>query len=125
MNVVDSSGWLEYFADGPNAAFFAAPIEATSELLVPTLSLYEVFKRVLQQRGEEQALQAVALMQQGRIVDLTPTIALSAAKASIERRLPMADSIVIVTAQAHGAVFWTQDADFDGVEGVKYVAKRQ
>lgn len=125
MNVVDSSGWLEYFADGPNAAYFAAPIEATRELLVPTLSLYEVFKRVLQQRGEGQALQAVALMQQGRIVDLTPAIALSAAKASIERRLPMADSIMLVTAQAHGAVFWTQDADFDGVEGVKYVAKRQ
>lgn len=124
MNVVDSSGWLEYFADGPNAAFFAAPIEATRELLVPTLSLYEVFKRVLQQRGEEQALQAVALMQQGRVVDLTPAIALSAAKASIERRLPMADSIMLVTAQAHGAVFWTQDADFDGVVGVKYVAKR-
>ncbi len=124
MNVVDSSGWLEYFADGPNAAFFAAPIEATRELLVPTLSLYEVFKRVLQQRGEEPALQAVALMQQGRIVDLTPAIALSAAKASIERRLPMADSIMLVTAQAHGAVFWTQDADFGGVEGVKYVAKK-
>lgn len=124
MNVVDSSGWLEYFADGPNAAFFAPPIEATRELLVPTLSLYEVFKRVLQQRGEDQALQAVALMQQGRIVELTAAIALSAARASVERRLPMADSIMLVTAQAHGAVFWTQDADFDKVEGVKYVAKR-
>ena len=124
MNVVDSSGWLEYFADGPNAAFFAPPIEATRELLVPTLSLYEVFKRVLQQRGEEQALQAVALMQQGQVVDLTAAIALSAAKASIERRLPMADSIMLATARAHGAVFWTQDADFDGVDGVKYVAKK-
>lgn len=124
MNVVDSSGWLEYFADGPNAAFFAPPIEATRELLVPTLSLYEVFKRVLQQRGEEQALQAVALMQQGRIVDLTAAIALSAAKAGIERRLPMADSIMLATAQIHGAVFWTQDADFDGVEGVRYAAKK-
>lgn len=124
MNLVDSSGWLEYFGDGPNAAFFAPPIEATRELLVPTLSLYEVFKRVLQQRGEDQALQAVALMQQGQIVDLTATIALSAAKASIERRLPMADSMMLATAQAHGAVFWTQDADFDGVEGVKYVARK-
>lgn len=124
MNVVDSSGWLEYFADGPNAAFFAPAIEATRELLVPTLSLYEVFKRVLQQRGEGQALQAVALMQQGQIVDLTAAIALSAAKASIERRLPMADSIMLVTAQTHGATFWTQDADFANAEGVKYVAKR-
>jgi predicted nucleic acid-binding protein len=124
VNIVDSSGWLEYFADGPNAAFFSPAIEATRELLVPTLSLYEVFKRVLQQRGEGQALQAVALMQQGQIVDLTAAIALSAAKASIERRLPMADSIMLVTAQTHGAAIWTQDADFDGVEGVKYVARK-
>ena len=124
MNVVDSSGWLEYFADGPNAAFFAPPIEATRELLVPTLSLYEVFKRVLQQRGEGPALQAVALMQQGQVVDLTAAIALSAAKASIERRLPMADSIMLVTARAAGATFWTQDADFEGHEGVKYVARK-
>jgi toxin FitB len=124
VNIVDSSGWLEYFADGPNAAFFAQPIEATRELLVPTLSLYEVFKRVLLQRGEDQALQAVALMQQGQVLDLTAVIALSAAKASIERRLPMADSIMLATAQTHGAVFWTQDTDFDGVEGVQYVAKR-
>ena len=124
MNVVDSSGWLEYFADGSNAAFFAPAIEATRELLVPTLSLYEVFKRVLQQRDEGQALQAVALMQQGQIVDLTAAIALSAAKASIERRLPMADSIMLVTARLHGATFWTQDADFKNVEEVKYVAKQ-
>ena len=124
MNVVDSSGWLEYFADGPNATFFAPAIEATRELLVPTLSLYEVFKRVLQQRGEGQALQAVALMQQGQIVDLTAAIALSAAKASIERRLPMADSIMLTTAQTLGATFWTQDADFEGVEGVRYVARK-
>ena len=124
MNVVDSSGWLEYFADSPNAAFFAPAIEATRELLVPTLSLYEVFKRVLQQRGEGPALQAVALMQQGQIVDLTAAIALSAARASIERRLPMADSVMLATARLHGAALWTQDADFDGVEGVKYVAIR-
>ena len=124
MNVVDSSGWLEYFADGRNAAFFAPAVEATRELLVPTLSLYEVFKRVLQQRGEGQALQAVALMQQGQIVDLTAVIALSAAKASIERRLPMADSIMLATAHTLGAAFWTQDADFAGVEGVKYVARK-
>jgi toxin FitB len=124
VNVVDSSGWLEYFADGPNAAFFARPIEATRELLVPTLSLYEVFKRVLQQRGEDQALQAVALMQQGQVVDLTAAIALSAARAGIECRLPMADSIMLATAQTHGAVFWTQDADFAKVEGVKYAVRK-
>ena len=124
MNVVDSSGWLEYFADGPNAAFFAPAIEATRELLVPTLSLYEVFKRVLQQRGEGEALQAVALMQQGRIVELTSALALAAAKASIEHRLPMADSIMLATAQTQGATLWTQDADFERIAGVKYVAKK-
>ena len=124
MNVVGSSGWLEYFADAPNAAFFAPAVEATRELLVPTLSLYEVFKRVLQQRGEGEALQAVALMQQGQIVELTAPLALAAAKASIEHRLPMADSIMLATAQAHGAILWTQDADFERIAGVKYVAKK-
>ena len=124
MNVVDSSGWLEYFADGPNAAFFARAIEATRELLVPTLGLHEVFKRVLQQRGTDQALQAIALMQQGRVVDLTAPLALSAATTSLERRLPMADSIMLATARLHGATLWTQDSDFQGIEGVKYLAKR-
>jgi len=124
VNVVDSSGWLEYFADGPNAVFFAPAIEATRELLVPTLGLYEVFKRVLQQRGTEQALQAVALMQQGRVVDLTVPLALSAATTSLERRLPMADSIMLATARLHSATLWTQDSDFQSIEGVKYVAKR-
>ena len=80
MNVVDSSGWLEYFADGPNAGFFTKAVENTSDLVVPTLSLYEVFKRVLQQRGEGDALQAVATMQQGRVMGLTSTLALSAAR---------------------------------------------
>ena len=79
MNVVDSSGWLEYFADGPNAEFFAAAVERVSELVVPSISLYEVFKRVLQQRGEGAALQAVAAMQQGQVVDLDAAVALSAA----------------------------------------------
>lgn len=124
MNVVDSSGWLEYFADGPNAAFFAPAIEATRELLVPTLSLYEVFKRVLQQRGEGEALQAVALMQQGQTVELTAPLALAAVKASIEHRLPMAESIILATARAHGAILWTRDAAFERIAGVKYVAKK-
>ena len=123
MNVVDSSGWLEYFADGPNAKFFAPAIEATRDLIVPTLSLYEVFKRVLQQRNENDALQAVALMQQGLVVELTSPIALSAARLSADTKLPMADSIMLATARAHQAAFWTQDADFEGVAGVKFVAK--
>lgn len=125
MNVVDSSGWLEYFADGPNAKFFAPPLQASSDLLVPTLSLYEVFKRVFEQRGEDAALAAVALMQQGgAVVDLTRSIALAAARLSLELKVPMADSVMLATALEKGALFWTQDADFQNVPGVKYIPKR-
>jgi len=124
MNVVDSSGWLEYFADGPNADFFAAAIEDTAELVVPTLSLYEVFKRVLQQRGEGDALQSVAVMIQGAVVDLDMDLALRAAKLSVDLKLPMADSVMLATAASQGAVLWTQDADFEGVQGVRYIPRR-
>lgn len=124
MNAVDSSGWLEYFADGPNAGFFAKPIEKTEELVVPTVSIYEVFKRVLQQRGEGDALQAVAVMRQGRLIELSEAIALAAARVSAEVGLPMADSIMLASANAFDATLWTQDADFERVPGVRYVAKR-
>jgi len=124
MNVVDSSGWLEYFADGPNAGFFAPAIEKTKELAVPSISLYEVFKRIHQQRGEDAALQAIAIMLQGHIIDLNRSLALSAAKVSIEMKLPMADSMVLATAYAYGAVLWTQDSDFKDIEGVRYIATR-
>jgi predicted nucleic acid-binding protein len=123
MNVVDSSGWLEYFANGPNADFFAPAIENTAELIVPTLSLYEVFKRVLQQRGEGDALQAVAAMLQGRVVDLDTDLALNAARLSVAFKLPMADSVILSAAQMHGATLWTQDADLKGIPGVEYIAK--
>ena len=123
MNVVDSSGWLEYFADGHNAEFFAPAIENTTELIVPTLSLYEVFKRVLQQRGEGDALQAVAAMMQGRVVDLDTDLALSAARLSAAFKLPMADSVMLSAAQKHGATLWTQDADLKDIPGVEYIAK--
>jgi predicted nucleic acid-binding protein len=122
VNVVDSSGWLEYFANGRNADFFAPAIEATSQLVVPTLSLYEVFKRLLQQRGEEPALQAVALMHQGTVIDLDAPLALAAARLSLELRLPLADSVMLTTARAFGATLWTQDEDFEGRDGVRYVA---
>jgi predicted nucleic acid-binding protein len=123
MNVVDSSGWLEYFADGHNADFFAPAIENTDELVVPTISIYEVFKRILQQRDETSALQAIAIMQQGTVADLDAPTALSAAKTSAELTLPMADSIMLATARAHDATFWTQDADFADIDGVEYVEK--
>lgn len=120
MNVVDSSAWLEYFANGPNAAFFAPAIEKTSDLLVPSLTLYEVFKRVLQQRDEGHALQAIAVMEQGSVIDLDAPLALIAARTSVEHRLRLADSIVLATARTHDAVLWTHDADFKGMAGVEY-----
>ena len=124
MNVVDSSGWLEYFAAGPNADFFADAVEATDELIVPTVSVYEVFKRVLQQRGEGEALQAVAVMQQGSVVDLTAPIALDAARTSVALTIPMADSIILATARAFAATLWTQDSDFARIDDVRFVASR-
>ena len=123
LNVVDSSGWLEYFADGPGARHFAAAIEGVSTLLVPTVCLLEVFKIVLREHDENDALQAVALMQQGQVVELDASLALAAAQVGVTRRLPLADSVVYATAQAFGAVLWTQDEDFDGLEDVRYFRK--
>ena len=124
MNVVDSCGWLEYLASGPNADFFAPALESPAELVVPTISVYEVFKRVLQQRGESDALQAVALMQQASVVDLTPSLALEAARTSATMGLPMADSIMLATARSFAATLWTQDSDFEGIDDVRYVASQ-
>ena len=121
MNVVDSSGWLEYFAGGPNADYFSKPIQDLEQLVVPTLSMFEVFKRIAQQRGEGAALQAVAAMQQGTTVELTVSLSIDSARLSLELKIPMADSVILATAQAHGATLWTQDSDFDGLKGVKYV----
>jgi len=123
VNVVDSSGWLEYFANGANANFFVPPIEDTRQLIVPALSVFEVFNRVLQQRDENAALQAAALMQQGRVVPLDGKLALAAAKFSVDLELPLADSVMLATARAQQATFWTQDADFAAIPGVKYRAK--
>lgn len=123
MNVVDSSGWLEYFADAPNADFFAPAILDTARLLVPTISLLEVFKRVYQQRDENAALSAVALMRQGRTIDLDTELALAAGKLGHDCKLPLADSVILATARRHGATLWTQDADFEGLDDVRYVAK--
>jgi predicted nucleic acid-binding protein len=120
VNVVDSSAWLEYFADGPAAEFFAPAIEKSADLIVPTVSVYEVFKRVLQQRGENAALSAVAVMQQGEVVELTAPLALSAATLSVKHKLPMADSIMYATARAFAATLWTQDADFQHLPHVRF-----
>jgi toxin FitB len=124
MNVVDSSGWLEYFAGSDNAAFFASAIEDTSQLLVPTISLYEVFKRLIQQIGISAAQTSLADMVAARVVDLNDSLSLSAAQISIDLKLPMADSIILATAREYGATLWTQDEHFKDIEGVKYIERK-
>ena len=121
MNVVDSSGWLEYFADGDNADFFAPAIEDTKNLLVPVICIYEVFKRIRQQSGITEAQQHIGDMKLGRIIELDESLALSAAKISTDLKLPMADSIILSTARAHNATLWTQDEHFKDLDGVKYI----
>jgi predicted nucleic acid-binding protein len=124
MNVVDSSGWLEYFINGQNAAFFAPVIEkAAAEVIVVSISLFEVFKRVLFEKNRDDALEAIALMKEGRVVDLDGSLALSAAELSYELTLPLADSIILATARTYNAILWTQDARFKDIEGVKYIEK--
>jgi toxin FitB len=122
---VDSSAWLAYFTNEPSAADFAAAIETVERLVVPAVCLLEVFKVVARQRGEGDALQAVAVMQQGTVVDLDAALALSAARAGLDHQLPLADSIVYATAQSVGGVVWTQDEDFEGLADVHYVPKRR
>jgi predicted nucleic acid-binding protein len=124
MNLVDSSGWLEYFAAGPNTRFFATPLKKVDKLVVPTISIYEVFKSVVRQRDESAGLQAVALMKQGQIIDLTINISMMAAKLSLTHNIPMADSIILATGHLHQATVWTQDADFKDLEGVEYIKKK-
>ena len=123
MNLVDSCGWLEYFADSPCANVYAPAIEDTGTLLVPTICILEVGKRVLAQRGEDAALQVAAVMHQGQVVPLDGHLALSAAKIGSDWKLPLADSVILATARAHGALVWTQDAHFQGLENVRYIEK--
>jgi len=120
VNLVDSSAWLEYFADGPNAGFFESPITRKSELIVPTVVIFEVCKRILQQRGEEEALRAVSALHGGTIIALSAELAVLAAGISYELKLPMTDSLILATAQAHNAVIWTQDVDFRDLPNVKF-----
>jgi len=124
-NVVDSSAWLEYFADGPNAEHYDGPLQDTANLLVPTICVYEVFKTVMRQRGEDAALQSAALMKQGKEVELTIELALEAAKISLEYKIPMEDSIILATARAHAAIVWTQDQDFKDFGNVRYFPKKR
>jgi predicted nucleic acid-binding protein len=120
MNIIDSSGWLEYFSDGPNAIHYLTPLNDSSTLIVPVITIYEVFKVVLRESTENKALQAVAAMQKGKIIDLNAKIAMDASKLSLQHNLPMADSIILATARAYDGVIWTQDSDFQNIEGVNY-----
>lgn len=122
-NVVDSSGWLEYFADGRNANFFAPPIENVKHLIVPSISILEVFKHVLRHCSEKQAFESIECMLQGTVVDLDIEISLNAARLGVQHKIPLADSIIFATAVAHQATVWSQDADFEGLPSVKYIKK--
>lgn len=124
MNIVDSSAWLEYFSDGPNTDSFSTPIEDETSLIVPVITVYEVFKVVLRESTENNALQAIAAMQKGRIIDLNQSLAIEASKLSLHHKLPMADSIILATAKKYDCTIWTQDVDFKNIEGVNYFAKK-
>ncbi len=124
MKVVDSCGWLECLAGGPNAAFFAPVLEANDgTLVVPALCLYEVMRNMLNWTDQRQALSAVAVMKEATVVPVNTELALGAAILSSELKLPIADSIILATARSCGVVLWTQDAHFELVDGVHYIAK--
>ena len=124
MNLVDSSGWLAYFADEPNAKHFLTPLSDSALLVVPSVTIYEVFKVILRESSENEALQAVVAMQKGTVADLNPPLAIAASKLSLEHNLPMADSIILATAQEFKAILWTQDSDFKDMSNVKYFPKQ-
>ena len=124
MNIVDSSGWLEYFSEGNNADFFAPPIEDTKNLVVPVICIYEAFKRIRQQSWINEAQQHIGDMKLGKVIELDESLALSAAKLSADLKLPMADSFIFATARAHNATLWTQDEHFKDLDDVKYVEKK-
>ena len=125
MNIVDSSGWIEYVTDNNNANFFEAPITLLDDVLVPTVCLYEAFKRILREFGEERALDAMGVRSLCTIVDLDGQTAVDAAQISNELKLAMADSIIPATARAHNAVLWTEDEHFKNIDRVKYIEKKQ
>jgi len=123
VNVVDSSGWLEYLADSKNAKLFASAIEKTDELVVSTINLYEVYKKILLEKDENAAIQVVGLMQQAKVIEVNSSIAIQAAKLSFEQKIPMADSLIYITAKQNNAIVWTRDIDFKDLDGVKYFKK--
>ncbi|MGK2856896.1 MAG: type II toxin-antitoxin system VapC family toxin [Thermoanaerobaculia bacterium] len=124
MIVVDSSGWIEFFADGPHAEEFAARLRNPAAVLTPTIAVYEVYKWIKRERSEEEALQAVATMKKTRIVDLTEELALTAADLSLSHGLAMADSMMLAVARTNSAELATTDSGFAGIEGVILTSKK-
>jgi toxin FitB len=122
--VVDSSGWLEFLTDGPVAGKYAKHLRDTAAVLTPTIVIYEVYKRAKRVLGEEEAIDAVAAMQKSQVVPLTDELALIAADLSLLYKLPMADAIVLATAQMHDADLVTSDADFKGLPRVIYIPNK-
>ncbi|MGE5807274.1 MAG: type II toxin-antitoxin system VapC family toxin [Ignavibacteria bacterium] len=120
MNLVDSSGWLEYLADGKNAKSFAPVIEKIDELIVSTINIYEIYKKILNEKDENAAIQVMGMMQQAKVIEVNGAIAIQAAKLSFEKKIPMADSLIYITAKLNDATVWTQDIDFKDLDGVKY-----
>ncbi len=123
MNIVDSCAWLAFFADEPNARYFLPPLQDSDSLIVPSITIYEVFRVVMRELNENEAIQSIAAMQKGLVVDLTSSLAITAAKLGLKHNLPMADSIILATAHTYEATIWTQDSDFDTISGVKYFPK--
>lgn len=123
-NLVDTSGWLEYFTDGKNADFFAPAIENTDSLIVSVINIYEIFKKVLIERGENSALETIAVLFQGEIIDVDTHLSIQAAQKSALYKIPMADSILLATAQKYDAILWTQDKHFEDIKSnIKYINK--
>lgn len=125
MHLVDSSAWLAYFADEANASAFSEVIEDSELVLVPSIVVYEVFRVVLRERGEDEAFQVIAAMQQGQVIDLDMELALEAAVVGQKETLAMADSIIYAAALKYEAVLWTQDEHFVGKPQVEFRRKRQ
>lgn len=123
MNVGDSSAWIEFLVDGPNAEHFAPILTDRAGLIVPTIAVYEVYRWMSRTHAVEQAEAAIAVMTESVIVDLDIDLAIDAADLAVQHRLAMADSIILATARRFDATLWTQDADFEGIPGVRYLAR--
>lgn len=124
MNVVDSSGWIEYLTDSKRADLFAMPIEQRDQLLVPTIALFEVHKILSRSLSEDLVDRCLNVMRLGRVLDLTDRRAVAASKVARQHRLALADAAMYSMAQEHSASFWTQDVDYDGLPGVRYFGKQ-